>query len=119
MTSSTYGYTILRGVVVREVLASGLSPSLGLFHRGRANTFALADDMIEPFRPVVDVYVATKLTGELELTKQVRAGLVSISQQPFTRDGASLATTVRQMCQNYARYVEGDTERLSVPRWSA
>lgn len=114
-----YGYTILRGAVIREVLAAGLSPSLTLFHRGRGNTFALADDLIEPFRPVVDVHVATHLSSELELTKDVRAGLVSVAQQPFTKDGSSVATAVRQLCQNYARYVEGDVEGLSVPKWGA
>lgn len=49
-----YGYTILRSLVARAVVASGLHPSIGIHHANRANAFALADDLIEPFRPLVD-----------------------------------------------------------------
>jgi CRISPR-associated protein Cas1 len=53
-----YGYAILRAVVARAVVGSGLHPTLGLFHRNRYNAFCLADDMMEPFRPLVDQVVA-------------------------------------------------------------
>lgn len=49
-----YGYSVLRGHLMRAVLAAGLAPALGVFHRGRGNAFALADDLIEPFRPAID-----------------------------------------------------------------
>ncbi len=49
-----YGYTVLRACVARAVIAAGLHPTLGIHHHNRANAFALADDLMEPFRPLVD-----------------------------------------------------------------
>ena len=49
-----YGYTVLRAATARAVVAAGLHPSIGLHHSNRGNAFALADDLIEPFRPLVD-----------------------------------------------------------------
>ncbi len=53
-----YGYAVLRGNVVRAITIAELLPSLGIFHRHWANTFGLADDLIEPFRPVIDFAVS-------------------------------------------------------------
>lgn len=52
-----YGYTILRAATARAVVAAGLHPTIGLFHANRGNAFALADDLMEPFRPLVDCVV--------------------------------------------------------------
>jgi CRISPR-associated protein Cas1 len=54
-----YGYTILRAATARAVVAAGLHPTIGLFHANRGNAFALADDLMEPFRPLVDCGVRT------------------------------------------------------------
>lgn len=53
-----YGYAVLRAIVARAICAAGLHPSLGLHHRNRYNAFCLADDLMEPLRPVVDQAVA-------------------------------------------------------------
>jgi len=52
-----YGYTVLRAATARAVVAAGLHPTIGLFHSNRGNAFALADDLIEPFLPLVDCAV--------------------------------------------------------------
>lgn len=52
-----YGYAVLRSAVARAVVATGLHPSVGLFHRNPRNTFQLVDDLMEPFRPSVDAVV--------------------------------------------------------------
>lgn len=49
-----YGYTVLRAATARAVVAAGLHPTIGLQHSNRGNAFALADDLMEPFRPLVD-----------------------------------------------------------------
>lgn len=54
-----YGYTVLRAATARAVVAAGLHPTIGLFHANRGNAFALADDLMEPFRPLVDCAVST------------------------------------------------------------
>ena len=52
-----YGYTVLRAATARAVVAAGMHPTIGLFHSNRGNAFALADDLMEPFRPLVDCAV--------------------------------------------------------------
>ena len=49
-----YGYAVLRAAIAGAVVAAGLMPSLGVYHRNRSNAFCLADDLIEPIRPLVD-----------------------------------------------------------------
>lgn len=58
-----YGYAILRAAVARSVCGAGLHPSLGIHHRARGNPFCLADDLMEPYRPLVDSEVK-KIVGE-------------------------------------------------------
>ena len=76
-----YGYAILRAVVARSLVASGLLPTLGIHHHNRYNAYCLADDIMEPYRPFVDKLVV-ELTdsGEdfQELTKSLKAKLLSI-----------------------------------------
>lgn len=57
-----YGYAILRGLTARAICASGLHPSLGLHHHNQYNAFCLADDLMEPWRPIVDLQVARWLS---------------------------------------------------------
>lgn len=74
-----YGYTVLRAAVARALVSSGLFPAIGIFHHNRSNAFPLADDIMEPFRPYVDeiVYDLT-MQGKTELTKDVKANLISV-----------------------------------------
>lgn len=52
-----YGYAILRGIIARSLVGSGLLPTLGIFHKNRYNAYCLADDIMEPYRPYVDLMV--------------------------------------------------------------
>lgn len=52
-----YGYAVLRGMTARAVCGSGLHPSLGLHHKNQKNNYCLVDDLMEPFRPIVDIFV--------------------------------------------------------------
>lgn len=76
-----YGYTILRAAAARAVVAAGLHPTIGLFHANRGNAFALADDLMEPFRPLVDCSVRSIVANRgSEVTieaKQILAGLIA------------------------------------------
>lgn len=77
-----YGYTVLRAATARAVVAAGLHPTIGLFHSNRGNAFALADDLMEPFRPLVDsavrTIVATRGTAVDSDSKQRLARLIAI-----------------------------------------
>ena len=76
-----YGYAILRAVVARSLVASGLLPTLGIHHHNRYNAYCLADDIMEPYRPVVDKLVVEIVdSGEdiTELSKPLKAKLLNI-----------------------------------------
>lgn len=76
-----YGYAILRAVVARSLVGSGLLPTLGIHHHNRYNAYCLADDIMEPYRPYVDRLVAEIVdSGEdiSQLTKELKGKLLSI-----------------------------------------
>jgi len=76
-----YGYAILRAVVARSLVASGLLPTLGIHHHNRYNAYCLADDIMEPYRPFVDKLVIEIVdSGEdiTELSKPLKAKLLNI-----------------------------------------
>lgn len=77
-----YGYTVLRATTARAVVAAGLHPTIGLFHMNKGNAFALADDLMEPFRPLVDCAVRNivRKSGEDVDTaaKQALARLIAV-----------------------------------------
>ena len=75
-----YGYTIIRGCIARSVVAHGLLPYLGVHHQSQLNAYNLVDDLIEPFRPIVDLYVYNNIFGSssTELDKYIKQGLVSL-----------------------------------------
>lgn len=67
-----YGYAIIRGSVARSVVTHGLLPFLGIFHHNQFNQFNLADDLMEIFRPLVDLYVKAELANVEELIPEVK-----------------------------------------------
>jgi CRISPR-associated protein Cas1 len=69
-----YGYAVLRAIVARALCASGLHPSLGVHHHNRYDTFCLADDLMEPFRPLVDRVVVELSRSELRSSDEVGEG---------------------------------------------
>ena len=76
-----YGYAILRAAVARALAGSGLLNTLGIHHRNQYNSFALADDIMEPFRPIVDeqvLMIMEKYPGQEELTKDIKRELLGI-----------------------------------------
>ena len=75
-----YGYAILRAGIARNLVVHGLEPCIGLHHRSELNNFNLADDLIEPFRPIVDLYVAQNFSEEDDvLTPRQKAGLFNLT----------------------------------------
>lgn len=76
-----YGYIVLRAAVARALTGSGLLPSFGIFHSNRYNAFCLADDMMEPYRPFIDLYVwdICQKYPELDvIDKEIKSGLLEI-----------------------------------------
>ena len=76
-----YGYAILRAVVARSLVGSGLLPTLGIHHHNRYNAYCLADDIMEPYRPYVDKLVAEIVDSGIDcstLTTELKSKLLSI-----------------------------------------
>ncbi len=96
-----YGYTIIRSAMARAVSASGLHPSIGVFHSNQANPFVLIDDLIEPFRPLVDLVVKSFGAEEFSLDSNVKKILVNILQVPLS--GQDFRSTVLSHMQYLAQ----------------
>ncbi len=77
-----YGYAIVRAIIARSLVASGLLPTLGIHHHNKYNAYCLADDIMEPYRPYVDVMVLDlmkRYSSVEELTREIKAELLSIA----------------------------------------
>lgn len=116
-----YGYAIMRGACARALVAHGMLPTLGLFHSSEQNAFNLADDLIEPFRAIVDLHVATnrKTDNTLELSPTDKAALVSLLNidVAMPRGVMSVLASVEQAAESLARVYDGGSEELlEMPR---
>lgn len=113
-----YGYAVLRSAVARAVIAAGLAPSLGVGHINARNNFCLADDLLEPFRPLVDRLVREHREIWVgELTPETRATLAEImSMEISTREGASdLYRTITLVVNSLVQNFEGTDTTLYLP----
>lgn len=97
-----YGYTIVRTAIARSVLAAGLHPSLSLQHQSRGDALRLADDMMEPFRPWVDLRVQKAVQSQeyadFELDDALKADLVGVLSMDMQ---SALGATPMQVCMDY------------------
>ena len=77
-----YGYTIVRAMMARALLSSGLLPTLGIFHKNKYNAYALADDIMEPYRPFVDILayeIFTEMHIDTFLNKEAKVKLLNVA----------------------------------------
>ena len=91
-----YGYTILRAATARAIVGAGLHPAFGLHHKSRGDGLRLADDLMEPFRPVVDlVALDLQAEGVTELTPDAKRRLAAVLTLDYaTAAGTSPLSTV-------------------------
>jgi CRISPR-associated protein Cas1 len=117
-----YGYAVLRGTIARGLVAHGLLPSIGLFHRSEQNAFNLADDLIEPFRPIVDLHVAKNIPlaaiDGTQLAPTDKAALVALLNVDvgMPRGEMTVLAAIEQATASLARIYEGSETLLELPR---
>jgi len=116
-----YGYAVLRGACARALVAHGLLPTIGIFHSSEQNAFNLADDLIEPYRPVVDLHVATsrKTDDGIDLSPADKAALVGLLNVDVAmpRGVMTVLASVEQAAESLARLYDGGSELvLEMPR---
>ena len=117
-----YGYAVVRAAVARAVVAAGLIPSLGVFHRNRGNPFCLADDLLEPYRPFVDWRVRLLCDADGEVVPSLdhrpnRATLLSLFNETVVVDGRKLPLllAIRSGAVSLCRALTGGDKALALP----
>jgi CRISPR-associated protein Cas1 len=113
-----YGYAVLRAATARAVMAAGLHPSLGLMHSNRGNALVLIDDLMEPFRPIVDREVhRLKQDGILEVTSDAKKALarIMVVDLPAEEGLSPLMACLDRLAGSLAKAYAGEGDRLVLP----
>lgn len=105
-----FGYAVLRSMVARALVCSGLHPTIGIFHRNKYNAYCLADDMMEPYRPYVDEMVWEWMANPLathELNRDAKSHLLQLATRDVYINGlqrplmTALSITTSSLCRCY------------------
>lgn len=115
-----YGYAVLRAVIARSLVGSGLLPTLGYHHRNKYNAYCLADDVMEPYRPYVDELVlelVRSLDDYDELTRQIKGELLQVPVLDAFIGGQSspLMLAAQQTTSSLAKCYAGDRKTIKFP----
>lgn len=113
-----YGYAVVRSAVARGVVGSGLHPTVSLFHANRSNAFALVDDLLEPFRPFVDVQVRALVDAGVDtVTSEAKAALARalVLDVETSRGITPLKTAILRAAQSLADSFAAGEPRLDLP----
>jgi CRISPR-associated protein Cas1 len=115
-----YGYAILRGITARAIVSSGMLPTLGIFHRNKYNAYCLADDIMEPYRPYVDLIVCNIMeTADSfeELTIDIKKQLLSIASIDVFIDGKNspLMVAMSRTTNSLQQCFEGTARKILYP----
>ena len=115
-----YGYAVLRAVVARSLVASGLLPTLGIHHRNKYNAYCLADDIMEPYRPFVDKLVIEIMQSSsdiTEITKEHKGELLNIPVLDviINNKRSPLMIAVQQTTASLAQCFMGEIRKIKYP----
>lgn len=113
-----YGYAVLRGAIARGLVSHGLHPTVGLFHDSEQNAFNLADDLIEPFRPLVDLHVVRHAAlTEGDLIPADKQGLVALLNVDVAmpQGKMSVLSAIEYAVESLVRVYEDDAKELDLP----
>lgn len=114
-----YGYTVLRAATARSVVAAGLHPSLGLHHKSKGDALRLADDLMEPFRPAVDLLAREMgAEGVPDLDPVRKRQLAAVLHADYETDEGvtTLSNALTRLAQSLAQIYLGERRRLAFPR---
>ncbi|PWA06108.1 type II CRISPR-associated endonuclease Cas1 [Flavobacterium psychrotolerans] len=118
-----YGYAILRAITARALVSSGMLPTLGIFHRNKYNAYCLADDIMEPYRPYVDLIVCHIMETEdsyEELTIDLKKQLLNIASMDVCIDGKNspLLVAMSRTTHSLHECFEGTARKILYPVYS-
>jgi len=112
-----YGYAIVRGCVARSLAVYGFLPMLGLQHHSSLNQFNLADDFIEPYRQIVDLFVAKNATEDDDLTSEIKGRLVNLVNYDIKINGKkyTVSRAIELTVQSFSAVCGGRIKQLLLP----
>ncbi|HET9057165.1 MAG TPA: type II CRISPR-associated endonuclease Cas1 [Chitinophagaceae bacterium] len=115
-----YGYAILRAMVARSLVASGLLPTLGIHHRNQYNAYCLADDIMEPYRPYVDWIVCRIIRGNgkfLEMTPSMKKEFLSMPAMDVIIDEqkSPMMNAIQRTTASLAKCFENKSRKILYP----
>ena len=115
-----YGYAILRAIVARSLVISGLLPTLGIHHHNKYNAYCLADDIMEPYRPFVDEYVIQIMENPIDISEvstQLKSKLLTIPilDVVIGEKRSPLMIAVSQTTASLYKCFKGETRKISYP----
>ena len=115
-----YGYAIIRAGMARSIVGAGLLPTLGIFHRNRYNAYCLADDLMEPYRPFVDMVVRAMIdkTSSVDiLTQELKMELLKIPALDvlLSGDKSPLMVAMQRTAVSAAKCYAGEQRKLLLP----
>ena len=115
-----YGYAILRAATARALSGSGLLNTIGIHHHNKYNAFALADDIMEPFRPIVDECVSQLMVNfeEEELNTKIKAELLQILTRTvyFKDEKSTLMVTLQKTASSLQQCYTGKRKKINYPQ---
>lgn len=112
-----YGYTVMRAAVARSVIAAGLHPTIGLHHANRLNAFVLADDLVEPFRPLIDSAVYQMVeegTGGLDGPAKARLAALLSADLDLQGSTTPVSIAIQRLAQSLAASFEKGRVELAL-----
>lgn len=117
-----YGYAILRAITARAIVSSGMLPTLGIFHRNKYNAYCLADDIMEPYRPYVDLIVCHIMETEDyydEMTIEIKKQLLSLATIDVVIDGKNspLMVAMSRTTHSLQECFEGTARKILYPTY--
>ncbi len=113
-----YGYTVLRACTARAVVAAGLHPTLGLHHQNAQNAMRLVDDLMEPFRPMIDINVWQLVqNNQTEVTSETKRSLIMcLYRDMHTSKGMSpVMVCIQDLATSLAQIFIGEKTTLDLP----
>ena len=113
-----YGYAIIRGMIARTIVAYGFEPSVGIWHKSELNSYNLADDLIETYRPFVDLYVASFMdTNKEELVSGDKKMIAKIMNYEMILNGEHriVKNCIDMMVSSFSSSIKEGENKILLP----
>ena len=113
-----YGYAIIRGIIARNLVVRGLEPCIGIHHHSELNQFNLADDLIEPFRPVIDRLVhSMNLQPDEEMSPQLKHSIFNVANLVIALDNKKFRvySAIGRSVMSFSQSVEANANKIELP----